>query len=154
MPPPAFDFNIAGHPSSLEYSTKMTMILDETADYRLSGNYETVVILNKITRKERALKSHYGDPARGIISPDQDWVICGGKGVNLHFIESEVSHDFLAESDIHTMRLDSPKTVRILVDPWSDQNSTWMLDIETLRVAIICGGPDLREEPYRDNVSF
>jgi hypothetical protein len=113
-----------------------------------------VILLHKPSGTERLLREHHGDPSGGIISPDERWAICGGKGVELHFIADNLSREFLENSDIHAMRWESPQGVRILVDPWSDQNATWRLDIESLHLTKICDGPDLRTKPYREDVTF
>lgn len=75
-------------------------------------------------------------------------------GVELHLIADGLSYAFLEGSFIHAMRWDSPNGVRILVDPWSDHNATRRLNVESLQVTKICDGPDLRTEPYRDEVAF
>ncbi len=95
----------------------MAKTIDESSHYRLICEYETTFLINKINGEKRMLSQHYGDPTSGVISPNQNWVVCGEQGIKLLCIETAVSREYIAGTNIHDMRLESSTSIRILVDP-------------------------------------
>ncbi|MCP5024549.1 MAG: hypothetical protein GY930_22645 [bacterium] len=121
-------------------------------------------LVEKSTGLETELTDHYGNPSCGVIGPNEDWVVVGGCGLELHRIggESEVlfrqGMSPLGEAQeywfVHDMRLEGTDTVRILFDPWDKYASVWTVRCPEFKLCKIQDGPSLADEPYRDNVDF
>lgn len=139
-------------------------VLDESNDFTLYHDYENVYLLNKRTQEKYSLGSHYGDPKSGLISPEQDWFITIGEGL-LYFdfqrgLKSLFRSDFPdffgkdSSAYIHAVRYEPDSGVKILLDPWSDYASTWLLNLETLEVTKLSDSPSLVDQPFREEVEF
>ncbi|WP_157359553.1 hypothetical protein [Caldimonas brevitalea] len=56
-------------------------VLAESPNYRLCHSYEAVFVVDKRDGSVHPAGDHYGDPAVGIITPDERWFCTGGEGV-------------------------------------------------------------------------
>jgi len=154
-----------------------TRILDETDNFLLLSEHEEVVVKNKKTEHTFHAGSHYGDPVDGIISTDEKWVVSAGEGLVVSdMLGHQVTafrndkpltwlNDFqaLTESDkdwlrsagseaslfVHALKLEAPNRIRILLDPWSEYASVWVLEVAPKRLTKLKDGPDLRGQPWR-----
>jgi hypothetical protein len=154
-------------------------ILAESANCILTHNYEYARLLHKQSNEETAVGDHYGDPGCGLIAPDETWRITGGEGLVLWVQQGDMwvgfrTHDPAEKTDrlifknpedrrwlksftkdacqfVHDMRMADANTVRILLDPWSDYASTWLLDIETKTLTKIADGPSMQDQPWTDD---
>ena len=131
--------------------------LAESKNFLLCHEFEQVYVIDKVGHQRLKAGDHYGDPTCGIISRDECWFATGGQGVVVFTFRGGVQ-SYLRSIDstfqISAMRLESRDDLRILVDPWSDVASVWRLNPETAELTKLRDGPDLREEPYTDNVAF
>ena len=138
--------------------------LDESENYFLIASAEDATLLDKRSMEKIEVGVHYGDPIVGIIAPDESWFLTAGEGI-IYFDFQRKFHYFWRREDksyqgkepclfINAARWEPPGFVRILVDPWSEQASTWLLDIEQLRLEKISDGPSLIGEPWREDVDF
>lgn len=136
--------------------------LAESPKFVLAHEYETAFAINRHTGERHPIGEHYGDPTCALISPDEDWFLVGGEG--LTFLDlNRGRRDFLRRSEeaitahvyfVSAMRIDGPRSVRILVDPWSEEASTWQLDLEALAILKVADGPCLTGKPWREDVTF
>lgn len=102
-----------------------------------------------------ALPEHYGDPSSGLIDPHGKWCVVGGLGLFLYDIHHKKLYPFLADEYIAGVKFGSNRnTVKILLDPWGISPGVWCLDIKKRTVRKISSGPDLRDQPYRDEVEY
>lgn len=150
-------------------------ILDESKNYILCHEYESVYVKYKNSSRENIyIGEHYGDPKCGIIGPTETWFLAGGEGLTF-FDFLQGSTELMRESRkvirdpknrvikvtdsnpkwwVHSMRLESTYSVRILIDPWDDFASTWLLNIPGLKLTKLCDGPSLIGYPYQETVDF
>lgn len=68
-------------PSDMFTMTVMKKIWDETENFLLTSEFETVEIRNKHTGEVCIVGDHYGDPSCGAISADELWCVSGGEGI-------------------------------------------------------------------------
>jgi hypothetical protein len=148
--------------------------LDETSNFRLFTDYEEVYALDKRSDARFWIGSHYGDAKCGLISPEETWFLAGGEGLTYFgfqkgFIELLREERLVISKNsrgrvkahfdkkvmfIHSIRLESVDAVRVLVDPWSDQASTWLLNISDLQLTKLRDGPSLVDQPYQEEIDF
>ena len=160
----------------------MKNILDETENFLLTSKAENVEILNKNTGEVFAAGDHYGDPTCGAISADERWYISGGEGLIFSAfsgericafrgakrctlmekfeIQSEGGTDWLNSKNaddtffVHALKVENSDRIRILLDPWSEYASVWLLEIANRRLTKLRIGPVLRDQPWRQTVNF
>ncbi len=153
-------------------------VLAESENYILSHEFEYCELRHKQSNKLSFVGDHYGDPTCGLIAPDETWCITGGFGLVLWFKREEFWTGFrqlgvnrngyalqiaqpeddswltsVTDEDawfVRDMRLENPTSVRILLDPWSDYASTWLLDITSKNLAKLKCGPALRHQEWSD----
>ena len=118
-----------------------------------------MIIIDRATGQETSAGDHYGNPTCGVIAPDESWFVTGGDGlVVFTFDGGEKTYlRHLTPPDFYSvmaMRLETPTSVRFLADPWSERASVWTFAPLTGELHKLHDGPDLREEPYRDEVEF
>ena len=109
-------------------------ILHETNKFILGYLYETACLVSKKTKKEIHIGDFYGEPACGLISPDNDWCIVAGDIIviwKLNIGIQKITDDYI--SWVIKMRLTSGTEIELLIDPWSNNGSIWRLNIETLK---------------------
>ena len=143
---------------------KTMRTLDESENFILGHEYEDVFLLDKQKNKKLFLGSHYGDPTCGLIDPDEKWFISAGEGV-LYFDFAAGSREFLRggfinnssehqSAFVHALRSIDKNAVEILLDPWSDYASVWVLDIEKLKISKLKDGPSKIGEEYSDKINW
>lgn len=138
--------------------------LAESPRFLLRHSYESVVLLDKITNTTYNLGEHYGDPEIGLIAPDESWFVTAGEGL-LYFdftrglqvffrsgFQDHLGRDTCAF--VHAARIMSGHEVRVLLDPWSPYASTWVLNTASLKVARVCDGPQLMDQPWQEKVDY
>lgn len=130
-------------------------VLAESNDYVLEHEYETVFAYCRANRELAIVGDHHGDPSCGVIAIDGSWFAVGGEGVSV-FTRSGEANTFLRDPLCHVsaMKLDENDSIRVLVDPWSDNASVWRLTPSTGDLAKLRDGPDLRGEPFQKNVPY
>ncbi len=154
-------------------------ILAESESYILKRDYEHAKLQHKQSKEKIMVGDHYGDPCCGLIAPDESWCITGGDGLILWFLEGNMWTGFRTRESgaqrnqlqfknpedmrwlrsstedicrfVHDMKLVDSKSVRILLDPWSDYASTWLLDIETKTLAKVADGPNMQDQLWTDD---
>lgn len=75
----------------------------------------------------------YGDPKCGLIAENNNWCLVGGETLNVWYYDKGLLT--VEDEDlmwIVEIRQKSSNEVELLIDPWSDKGSVWMLNIETL----------------------
>lgn len=153
-------------------------ILAESEHYVLRNQHESCELLHKQTKSLSDVGDHYGNPACGLIAPDETWCITGGEGLILWFLRGkswtgfrppETGHEsdrlqFARPEDsawlnsstensyqsVHDMKIETSTSVRILLDPWDDFASTWLLDVKTKSLAKLKDGPNLQDQHWTD----
>ena len=129
----------------------------ESSNFILAHEYESVFVINRATGEQTHAGDHYGDPQCGVIFPDESWFATGGDGVAIFNFQKGMQN-YLRNGQPHyfisAMRYEPPNSIRILVDPWSDIPSVWILTPTTGDLIKLHDGPDLRNEEYRGNVSY
>ena len=60
--------------------------LAESDNYIVSHEWESVILKNKITRKEIIIGDFYGEPDLAVISKDEKFCVMGGCGVIVYFL--------------------------------------------------------------------
>ena len=139
-------------------------ILSESENFILGHDYESVFLKDKRNGNNHDLGSHYGEPELGLIAPDESWFITVGEGV-LYFDFERGLHDFLQKgfndhlgnnscAFVHSARIESNDSVRILTDPWSEYASTWLLSISSLNIEKISDGPSMIGKPWQEDVEY
>ena len=139
-------------------------ILSESKSFILCHEYEDVFLKDKRNGATHDLGNHYGDPRVGLISPDENWFITAGEGV-LYFDFERGLREYLREgfkdnfgkdgcAFIHSARIESSDSVRILIDPWSEHASTWVLSISSLTVTKIKDGPCMDGKPWQEEIEY
>ena len=136
-------------------------ILAESTNFELQAQYEDIVLVRKSDEIEFDLGSHYGDAKVGLISPDENWFITAGEGLLYfdfnhglkHFLRSGFSNKS-GVAFVHDAKYESELGVKILLDPWSDYASTWLLKLPELELSKLSNSPSLVNEPYREKVAF
>ncbi|MEM1093266.1 MAG: hypothetical protein AAGJ10_01565 [Bacteroidota bacterium] len=131
-------------------------VLAESEHFLLTHEYQSTFLVDKETAAQTPMGAHNGDPSVGIIAPDEAWFLIGGQGVVFHDQHSE-QHVFWRDTPtlfVHDAKLCNDHIVRLLVDPWSREASVWDFDTRTLTLHKVRAGPNLREQPYRDQVDF
>lgn len=153
----------------------MIRTLAESKNYILCHEYESVYVQHKSSTKEKLyIGSHYGDPKCGIIAPTETWFLAGGEGLTFFdFLQGATeiireSRKVIRDSEnrvkrivdsspkwwVHSMRLETKYSVRILIDPWDDFASTWLLNIPDLKLTKLRDGPSFIDQPYREEIDF
>ena len=51
---------------------------------------------------------------------------------------------------VHAIRYEPSLGVKVLLDPWSDYASTWLLNLETLEIAKLFDSSLLVEQPFQE----
>jgi hypothetical protein len=130
-------------------------VLDVSKNYVLTHEYETVFIYCRVTEKSTVVGDHHGDPTCGVIAPDESWFATGGEGVLVYLPRTGVN-TYLRDPVVHVsaMRLEGNDSVRFLVEPWSANASVWRLNPTSGDLSKLSDGPDLRDEPYQENVQY
>jgi hypothetical protein len=130
-------------------------VLDESKNFVLTHENETVFIYCRVTGKSTVVGDHHGDPTCGVIAPDESWFATGGEGVSV-FVPCRGANTYLRDPVFHVsaMRLEGSDNVRFLVDPWSANASVWGLNPSTGDLSKLRDGPDLRNSPYQENVPY
>jgi hypothetical protein len=130
-------------------------MLAASNDHVLEYEYETVFAYWRVNGQLKIVGDHLGDPACGVIAPDGSWFAVGGEGVSV-FTRSGEANTFLRHPLFHVsaMKLDGNDSVRILVDPSSDNASVWRLAPATRDLVKLRDGPGLRDEPLQENVPY
>lgn len=154
-------------------------ILAQSEHYVLRNLYEACELLHRQSNKITDVGDHYGDPACGIIAPDETWCITGGEGVilwtrtgkswtgfrppgsgretdELQFAKPEDAAWLNSVTSgiyqsVHDMKIESPTSLRILLDPWDDFASTWRLDVMSKSLTKLKDGPSLQDQPWTDD---
>jgi hypothetical protein len=148
-------------------------ILDESKNFILYHDYESVYVKRNDSDNKIYIGDHYGDPKCGLIAHTETWFLAGGEGltffdfsrgsvelmrdaklmfdINLGKIKARVDQPYFS---IHSMKLENENAVRILVDPWSDVASTWLLKIKNLELEKLYDGPSLLGQPYQETIEF
>lgn len=130
-------------------------VLAESNDYVLEHEYETVFACRRANGECKIVGHHHSDPTCGVIAPDGSWFAAGGEGLSV-FTHSGGIETFLRNPLFYVaaMKLDGNDTIRVLVDPWSDNASVWRLAPSTGKLTKLRDGPDLRNEPFQENVPY
>ena len=136
-------------------------ILAESNNFELQAHYEDIVLVRKSDEKDFDLGSHYGDPKVGLISPKEDWFITAGEGLIYFDFNQGLKYffrsDFSSQSGVafvHDAKIEPDLGVKILLDPWSNYASTWLLKLPELELSKLSNSPSLVNEPYREKVAF
>ena len=140
------------------------IILDESENFQLGHEWEDVILVDKKSGEKFIVGSHYGDPSCGLIGPDEDWFISAGEGIILYRFKDGIK-EFLksgfVNSDkgdgpafIHAIRLKSNHEVEILLDPWSEYASVWILTVDTMALSKVKEGPFKINEKYTDQIEW
>ena len=128
--------------------------LAESPRLLLVHEYETAMVVDRATGAETVIWDRfYGDPCCGVIAPDDSWVVVAGRGLVL-FAFDRGPTEYMGDTDIVAMRLESPALVRFVVDPWSDKNATWTFAPLTGELRKLHDGPDLRDQPWTEDIQF
>ncbi|UFH58125.1 hypothetical protein [Sulfurovum mangrovi] len=132
----------------------------ESSNYILAHEFEDVILKDKNNGKIYSLGSHYGDPVLGLIAPDESWFITAGEGL-LYFDFKRGLHEFFRKDlssegslFVHSACIESNESVRILIDPWSEYASTWILSIPALKIQKIKNGPLMIGKPWQEKVFY
>ena len=139
--------------------TPLLRVLAESPRYVLGHSHEQVYVLEKGTGTYREAGEHYGDPKSGIIDPQERWFLAAGEGLTFYTVQNGVVELLRGEAEadpyfVSSMRLEAEGTVRLLVDPWSDKASVWRFFPDGHRLEKLHDGPDLRREPWREEVDY
>jgi hypothetical protein len=160
----------------------MKKILGETEHFLMTSEFEQVEITNKETGDIFAGGDHYGNPVAGAISPDERWYVSAGEGlVFFDFSGSQIcafrnakrsasleKFGFRSEDErnwlnskhaddtffVHSLKVESSNRIRILLDPWSEYASVWLLDITGKQLSKLREGPNLRDQAWQETVDF
>lgn len=141
----------------LDFSKRIPRILDESPNYVLAHEFEQVFIFDRYTGKEIPAGDHYGNPECGVIAPDESWFATAGEGIVVYSFKDGLREYFRPPKKtifITAMRFEAPDRLRFLIDPWSDEASVWWLFPTTGKLEKLHDGPDLRDEPYREDVPY
>lgn len=127
--------------------------LSETDQFHLGNLFEDIYLIEKQSDKKFYLGNTYGDPVCGIISDDNSFCVVGGaEGLiiwkNEEIVKIKNSY-FLSIFDI---KQTDKNSIKILVDPWSDNSSIWQLDIRTLEYIKVKDFPHYRDKEYTENI--
>jgi hypothetical protein len=135
----------------------MQQVLAESHNYLLVHEYEQVFVCARSTGERTEAGSHYGDPQCGVIAPDESWFATGGEGIVIFSFNGGL-HEYLRRSAstffVSAMRFEAPNGLRVLIDPWSNEASVWFLAPASGQLTKLRDGPNLRYEPYRENVAY
>ncbi len=129
-------------------------LLDESKNYTLLYEYETPILKNRKNHSEIFLRTHYGDPTCGNIDENNELCIVAGEGVSIYFYNTKKELNFLDTYCIHSINQIENNLIKILVDPWSEQHGTWILDLKSLKINKINNKPDMRDLPYQEIVEY
>lgn len=129
-------------------------ILFETKNYILFSDYEISILQYKLNNNVIELEGHYGDPSCGLIDLNENWFAVGGEGVSIFLIKQKKEIRFLEKLFIHSLKQIDGKSLRILIDPWSENHGVWELNIDTFDLSKKSDQPDLRNKPYQDLIFF
>lgn len=152
--------------------------LAESENYILSHEFENCELVHKHSKNVVHVGDHFGDPTCGLIAPDETWCITGGEGLIVWLPQGKSwtglrSRDTGSETgelqitnpqdaawlatfgveshrSVHDMKLESATSVRILLDPWSDYASVWLLDIVSKALTKLKDGPNLQDQAWTD----
>lgn len=122
--------------------------LAESQRYLLGHVYEEAQAFDKLNAQTLVVGEHYGDPTSGLISPDELWFISGGEGVQCYSLTERKIHTFFRRGfpplspdsrapywPVHVITLVAPQKIRIEIDPLSEFDSTWELELDTLSLS-------------------
>ncbi len=112
------------------------------------------MLFDKRNGKEFRLRAHYGDLTCGLIDEENKFCIVGGEGLSSFFFETNKEHNFLDNKCIHSMKQNNDNSIKILIDPWSNDPGVWILDIVTLSISKISSTPDLRDLPFQEYIDY
>lgn len=139
-------------------------IFEESGSYILGHEFETAIIKKKNSDKKTIIEDHFGDPTCGIIGPNEKWFAVGGEGVTYYDFQNGCKMFFRNNCPpyerscetwhVHDMRMDEKENIRILLDPWSDYASIWVLNLIDFKLVKIQDGPSFKDKPYQEKIDF
>ncbi|HEX7686583.1 MAG TPA: hypothetical protein VF453_02700 [Burkholderiaceae bacterium] len=101
-----------------------------------------MVVIDKLDGRKRIAGDHYGDPEAGLITPDEQWFVSVGDGVQClradgrfvtFFHQGRPPLDGMPGEvawSVTAVDLTAGHTLRIIVDPNSDEASEWLIDLD------------------------
>ena len=130
--------------------------LDTSPSFILGHEYERVILIDRHTGARHDIGRHHGDPTAGLIGPREAWFVAAGEGLTLFDFTNGIRELMRAPRcfRVHAMSMECDGTIRVLVDPWSDDASVWRLDAGRMSLVKLRDGPSMRGLPYRDDVEF
>lgn len=131
------------------------IILASSPNLSVEKEWERTTLIDLLNHEIIFSDEHFGEVKKAIISVKEDWCVLGGEGI----VVWKKNHGvfYLMRSPtmfIHDLKKNDDDSIKILVDPWSDQAAVWLLDITTLILTKIKDGPSLVGQPYVELINF
>jgi hypothetical protein len=112
----------------------MERVLAESPRILLVHEFEQVFVVDREAGFRHQAGDHYGDPAFGVIAPDESWAATGGEGVVVWQSDGRIS-EFLRDNVSHgqyhavtAMRVEDVDTLLVETeDPVSGGNVSWRI---------------------------
>jgi len=129
-------------------------VLYETTTLSVGNVFERVYLINKATQHLTCIGEIYGDPTWGLISDKEDWAIVGGQTLILwqapNFIVQMEDEELVGSVRARQI---SPNELEILVDPFSDKSSVWLLNVDSLLIRQLITRDKLKG-PWSDEIEW
>jgi hypothetical protein len=114
-------------------------------------SWEDAYLIEKATGHRHEVGSHYGDPACGLIGPDETWCLTGGEGLVYFGLEHGI-REFLRPdhppdcpgqkySAVVSLRLESISTVLVELEASNPLGSPWRFDAQSLSLEKVTDRP-------------
>ena len=134
------------------------VVLAESAGFRVEHQYELARLINKVTGAIVLLGEHYGDPRCAVIGANEQWFAVGGDRVTI-YDPTNGCREFLRSTPpvpvpVSAMREEEGGVLRVMIDPWADNPGTWEIVVGTGVLRKVSDGPDLRDQPWREDVPY
>ncbi|SDF60198.1 hypothetical protein [Chitinophaga filiformis] len=116
----------------------------------LVHQHEKGFLMDKGKKRAYALGWFYGDPTCGIVDSQNQWAIMAGTDQFVLWDNGEVIP--LSFNNAHQMKLDSPNSILILTDPWTEYSAIWSLDVQSRQFEKMKDFPEYREREYTEDI--
>ncbi len=108
-------------------------ILHETEKFKIENEFENTFLVDKRNGEILLEDDFYGNPTCALIDEENNWAVIGGEHLTIWNSKKWKRIEHVKLKWIHDLRMESPNTVKILVDPWSESSSIWEIDTKTFK---------------------
>jgi len=129
-------------------------ILDQTDRLLLGHVFEDTYLIDKRNGEELLHDDFYGDPACGLISPNNDWAVVAGEHLTIWRVNRS---EIITREElkwITAVRQTATSCVEVLVDPWGPNAAIWLLDVPPGKIQKVRDFKDYQNREHTDIIEW